>query len=79
MKRPLDVIDGEITSDFSSWTPAVENQFDNHWAEFSREQDKISWLEGILEDTALCWHQARARGITKTWSPRQAATLLASR
>jgi hypothetical protein len=40
-------IDGEIKSDFTSRKQAVETHFDYYWAEFSREEDKISWLEGI--------------------------------
>jgi hypothetical protein len=60
-KRPPGAFDGEIRSDFTSWKQAVETQFDYYQAEFSREEDQISWLEGILKDKALRWHQARAR------------------
>jgi hypothetical protein len=64
-KRPPGAFDGEIKSDFTSWKQAVETHFDYYWAEFSREEDKISWLEGILKDKALRWHQARARELQK--------------
>jgi hypothetical protein len=64
-KRPPGAFNGEIKSDFTSWKQAVENHVDYYRAKFSREEDKISWLEGILKDKALRWHQARARGLQK--------------
>jgi hypothetical protein len=64
-KRPPGAFNDEIKSDFTSWKQAVENQFDYYPAKFSREDDKISWLEGILEDEALHWHQARTRELQK--------------
>jgi hypothetical protein len=64
-KRPQGAFDGEIKSDFTSWTQAVKTHFDYYWAKFSREEDKISRLEGILKDKALCWHQARVKELQK--------------
>jgi hypothetical protein len=54
-----------MKSDFTSWKQAVETHFDYYWAEFSREEDKISRLEGILKDKALRWHHARSRLLQK--------------
>jgi hypothetical protein len=65
MNRPRGAFDGKINSDFTSWKHAVETHFDYYWANFSREEDKIAWLEGILKDKALCWQKARARKIQK--------------
>jgi hypothetical protein len=64
-KRPPGAVDGEIKSDFTSWKQAVKTQFKYYRAEFSWENDKISWLEGILKDKALHWHQARGRELQK--------------
>jgi hypothetical protein len=64
-KWPPGAFDGEIKSDFTSWKQAVETYFDYYRAEFSREDDKISWLEGILKDKALRWHQVRGRELQK--------------
>jgi hypothetical protein len=64
-KRPRGAFNGEFKSDFTSWKQAVETHFDYYRAEFLREEDKISWLEGILIDKALRWHQARARELQK--------------
>jgi hypothetical protein len=61
MKRPPDAFDGEIKSDFTSSKDVVETHFDYYRADFSRKEDMISWLERILKDTVLYWHQARAR------------------
>jgi hypothetical protein len=41
-KRPPRAFDGEINSDFTCWKQAVETHFDYYYAEFSREEDKIS-------------------------------------
>jgi hypothetical protein len=60
-KRPPGSFDGEIKSDFTTWKQAVEIHFDYYQAEFSRQDDKISGLEGILKDKGLRWHQASAR------------------
>ena len=51
--------DGEIKSDFTSWKREVESYFRYYSHEFRRESDRISWIEGILKDKALRWHQAR--------------------
>jgi hypothetical protein len=59
------VFDGEIKLVFTSWKQAVETHFDYYHAKFSWEEDKISWLEGILKDKALHGHQARARELQK--------------
>jgi hypothetical protein len=64
-KRPLGAFDGEIKSDYPSWKQVVKLHFDYYRAEFIREEDKICWLEGILKDKALRWHQARARELAK--------------
>jgi hypothetical protein len=50
-----------MKSDFTIWKQAVETQFYYYRAKFSREEDKISWVERRLKDKALSWHQARAR------------------
>jgi hypothetical protein len=68
-KRPpnkaLQVFDGEIKSDFSSWKQEVETYFTYYEFKFDREEDQISWVEGLLKDKALCWHQARVRQLAK--------------
>jgi hypothetical protein len=60
-KQPPDLFDSEIKPDITSWKQAGETHFDYYRAEFSREKDKISWLEGILKDKARRWNQPRAR------------------
>jgi hypothetical protein len=60
-RKPLRVCDGEIKSDYSSWKGEVESYFVYYSTEYSRETDKISWMEGILNKKALHWHQARAQ------------------
>jgi hypothetical protein len=64
-KRSLDACDGEIKSDFTSWKQAVKSHFDYYWADFSKEEYKISWVEGILKHKALRLHQARGRELQK--------------
>jgi hypothetical protein len=56
MKRPPGAVDSKINSDFTSWKQAVETHIDYYKAIFSKEEDKISWLEGILKDKSLHWH-----------------------
>jgi hypothetical protein len=56
MKRPPGAVDSKINSDFTSWKQAVETHVDYYKAIFSKEEDKISWLEGILKDKSLHWH-----------------------
>jgi hypothetical protein len=56
MKRPPGAFDSEINSDFTSWKQAVETHIDYYKAKFSKEEDKISWLEGILKDEFLHWY-----------------------
>jgi hypothetical protein len=65
MKRPPGACDSKIKSDFTSWKKAVETKFNNYCAEPSWQEDKISWLEEILNDNALPWNQARAGELQK--------------
>jgi uncharacterized protein YydD (DUF2326 family) len=60
-RQPRRVFDGEIKSDYSSWKRQVESYLVYYSKEFSREKDKISWMEGILKEKALHRHQARAQ------------------
>jgi hypothetical protein len=64
-KKAPRVFDGEIKSEFSSWKQEVENYFTYYEFEFDREEDKISWVDGVLKDKALRWHQARVRQLAK--------------
>jgi hypothetical protein len=64
-KRALRASDGEIKSEFSSWKQEAATYFLYYDYEFDREEDKISWVEGVLKDTALRWHQARVRQLAK--------------
>jgi hypothetical protein len=56
---------GEIKSDFATWRQEVESDFIYYEKELSKEADMICWIEGILKDKALRWHQARVRRLRK--------------
>jgi hypothetical protein len=80
-KQQSRAFDGEIKTDFTSGKQAVETHFHYYRTKFSMEEDKISWLEGILKDNALRWHQATARELQKPrvrdnwpayWQPAEA-------
>jgi hypothetical protein len=64
-KKALRGFDGEIKSEFSSWKQKLETYFTYNEFEFDREEDKISWVEGVLKDKALSWHQARVRQLAE--------------
>jgi hypothetical protein len=55
--------DGELESDFTTWKQEVESYFQYYQKEFTVETDKISWIEGILKEKALRWHQARVKAM----------------
>jgi hypothetical protein len=64
-KKAPQVFDGEITFEFSTWKEEVETYFTYYEFEFDHEEDKISWVEGVLKDKALRWHQARVRQLVE--------------
>jgi hypothetical protein len=41
----------------------VESYFRYFKLEFSNEEDRISWIKGILKNKALRWHQARVKAL----------------
>jgi hypothetical protein len=56
-KKAPRVFDGKMKSEFSSSKEEVETYFTYYEFEFDREEDKISWVEDVLTDKALRWHQ----------------------
>jgi hypothetical protein len=57
------IFDRELESDFTTWKQEVESYFQYYRKEFTVETDKISWIEGILKEKALHWHQARVKAM----------------
>jgi hypothetical protein len=55
-RKPPRSFDGELESDFTTWKHEVESYFRYYKKEFANEEDKISWIEGVLKDKALRWH-----------------------
>jgi hypothetical protein len=53
--------DGDVKSDFTAWKREVESYFLYYSKEFVKDGDRISWMEGILKEKALRWHQARTQ------------------
>jgi hypothetical protein len=55
--------DGGVDSDWTTWKMEVESYFRYFKAEFSNEEDRISWIERIYKNEALRWHQARVKAL----------------
>jgi hypothetical protein len=48
--------------EWTSWKHNVETYFDFYKKEFAYVKDKIFWVEKILTQKALGWHQAGFQG-----------------
>jgi hypothetical protein len=51
--KPPRSFDRELESDFITWKHEVETYFHYYKTEFANEEDKISWIEGVLKCKAL--------------------------
>jgi hypothetical protein len=59
-KPPRD-FDGQIKSDYFTWKRTTESYSVYYSKEFSREKEKISWMEGIFKEKGLRCHHAQAQ------------------